>query len=205
MTTAVLFSLLCFTLKVSGFIIQTLDGDDWNIVNPQKLSAKVPGSVFIDLMEAGIIDDPYYGNNPNIYKSISNQSWTYTKQFTISAELLNKNIIQLVSEGLDTKADVFINNKLIYTNDNMWHRNYIEIKSLLNVGTNNITIKFYSKVKWALEEMSTCNISTDLVCNNPDCKNPAEHGFCAVSYIRTEQCSFGWDWVCFQFPVFCWL
>eukprot|EP01084_Bolivina_argentea_P232154 391338_1 len=76
----------------------------------------------------------------------------------------------------------------------MFHRNYIAIKSLLNVGLNNITIVFYSKVKWAEEEANSCNATTDEVCPY-QCKPWAQpYGWCNINFIRTTSLSFGWDW-----------
>eukprot|EP01084_Bolivina_argentea_P281129 480965_1 len=169
----------------------SLNGDDWKITNPSyNTKATVPGSIYIDLLNAGIINEPYYGNNPSKTQWIANHSWTYTKIFNLSDSFLNNNIIQLITEGLDTKSNIYLNNKLIFVNDNMFHRNLISIKPLLNIGIiNNITIVFVSKVKWALHEANSCNITQDQLCPT-DC----HHGFCDFNFIRTEPCSAGWDW-----------
>ena len=192
--------MLAFALSLhSLFIISTLsaedvklslDGNDWKITDPNyMISAKVPGSIYIDLLNANKIKDPFYGNNPNTEIWVANKSWTYTKQFNVSSQILNKNVVQLISQGLDTKADIYLNDKIIFKNDNMFHRNYIEIKSMLKEGLNNITIIFYSKVKWALEEAASCNTTTDGLCPY-DC----HHGFCDFNFIRTQPSSAGWDW-----------
>eukprot|EP01084_Bolivina_argentea_P281135 480971_1 len=195
MITMLLLPCLCIISIFSATDIKlSLDGDDWTITNPNyryQVSATIPGSIYIDLLNANKIPDPYYGNNSNTVIWIANQTWTYTKEFNITNSILNKNIVQLISEGIDTKADIYLNSQLIFKNDNMFHRNYIEIKSLLKQGMNNITIKLYSKVKWALNEAASCNITTDGLCPY-NC--PPYPSFCDFNFIRTQQSSAGWNW-----------
>ena len=182
----ILLSISVAIAAIYANIKYSLDGNDWKITNPYNCSATVPGSVFVDLMNSGLIQDPYYGNNPTTYQWISNFSWTYTKQFNLSQEILSKNIIQLIFEGLDTKADIYLNNELIFSNDNMFHRNYIEIKSLLIESMNNLTILFYSKVKWAIQESNSCVESEDSLCPNGCGEHDYVEMFCDFNYIRTE-------------------
>ena len=196
--------MLWFTVACSLFsalnaqtsdIIFTLDGDDWNVSNATNtIPATVPGSIYVDLMNANIIGDPYYGSNPDDYKWVAtNNTWTYTKQFTLSSDIMNMRVIQLISEGLDTLAKVEINGELIFTNDNMFQRNSIEIKKFLKVGSNKISIEFPSKVIWAQATANTCNVPQDGLCPY-QCPGSQQHGFCNVNFIRTEPCSFSWDW-----------
>ena len=77
----------------------------------------MPGSIYIDLLNANKISDPYYGNNPNTVIWVANQSWIYTNLFNITPDILSKyKIIQLISEGLDTKVDVYSNSKMMESN-----------------------------------------------------------------------------------------
>ena len=185
-------SLLCSEIYAqTSDIIFSLNGDDWKASNAtSSLPASVPGSIYVDLMNAGIIGDPYYGSNPDDYKWVAtNNTWTYTKSFSLSSDILNMRVVQLIAEGLDTLAMVHLNDVLIFTNDNMYQRNHVEIKKFLKSGTNSIKIVFPSKVQWALSESQSCNVAADGLCPY-HCPSSVQHGFCDVNFIRTEPCSF---------------
>jgi len=46
------------------------------------VAARVPGSVFTDLMRTGIIQDPYYRFNDVAYRHYCYLDWNYHKTFT---------------------------------------------------------------------------------------------------------------------------
>jgi hypothetical protein len=47
-----------------------------------KVSARVPGSIFTDLIRNDVLnEDPYYGQNDQNYKWVSHDNWTYYKTF----------------------------------------------------------------------------------------------------------------------------
>ena len=43
---------------------------------------KVPGSVYTDLMEAGVLGDPYFRFNDLEYRWVSHRGWVYSTQFS---------------------------------------------------------------------------------------------------------------------------
>lgn len=54
----------------------------------------------------------------------------------VSDELLSKARIVLICDGLDTVADVYINDNLVGQGDNMFVRYVYNIKDVLTVGIN---------------------------------------------------------------------
>ena len=58
--------------KVSGF-----DKDGKAI----SFDAKVPGTVHAAMMEAGLIEDLYFGDNAKKYQWIEYNHWTFEKEF----------------------------------------------------------------------------------------------------------------------------
>ena len=54
-----------------------------------------------------------------------------------------------MGHGVDTVSKIYINNLLIGTTDNMFIRYKFDVKSLLKVGKNNISIAFESAVTYA--------------------------------------------------------
>eukprot|EP01084_Bolivina_argentea_P123214 218359_1 len=176
-----------------------LNGNDWYIRTNSSFKndfqANVPGTIYTDLMRNNILNDTYYGWNPMNYQWVANQTWIYYKIFNITnTNILQNRVIQLTSDGIDTIAEIYINNILIFTCDNMYQRNWINIKSILKQYDNNITIIFPSKVKTALQLYETCNITTDGLCPPHLSRKNVEYGFDNFNYLRTEPVSFGWDW-----------
>lgn len=190
----ILYQLRCILASVIS-----LNGNDWFIISngssPDKyLKAEVPGTIYTDLMRNGILNDPYYGWNPMDYQWVGNQTWTYYKSFNITQDTLQNRVIQFVSDGIDTFAEVYINGILIYTSDNMYQQNWINIKPILKQYNNNVTINFLSKVKLAMQLFESCNVSTDVQCPPHLSRKSVEYGFDNFNYLRTEPVSFGWDW-----------
>jgi len=140
--------------------------------------AKVPGSVHMDLLRNELIEDPYYRDNETRLQWIGEKDWTYTSQFTVGSELMNKNNVTLDFKGLDTYAKVFLNDSLILKADNFFRDYQVECKALLNQGENHLRIEFESPVRINKERKNNAKIPL------PDdyvyCRKPAYH--------------FGWDW-----------
>ena len=47
-----------------------------------KVSAKVPGSIYTDLINNKVIGNPYYRFNDLLYRWVANDNWTYVKTFS---------------------------------------------------------------------------------------------------------------------------
>ena len=144
-------------------------------------NADVPGTIHTDLLNAGIIQQPYYADNELKLKWISQCDWTYTKKFDIPAGLTKADNLTIVFEGLDTIADVYLNNKLILKSQNMFTKYEIKISELLKPKSNILKIIFYSPVKSAEKlEKKYGKLQVELESSRV--------------YLRKAQYSFGWDW-----------
>eukprot|EP01084_Bolivina_argentea_P281130 480966_1 len=169
MSTLLVVFAFCGIALSSSDIKISLNGNDWQLTNGSSMTAipaSVPGEVYIPLMNAGILDNPYYGMQPMIDQWVAKCDWIYTKTINIdqSTKLLDYRVVQLIADGIDSKANISINGKLVFTNDNMFHRNVINIKSFLQYGSNKITIYLYNKVEWAQQEHGSCNAQQDGQC-----------------------------------------
>jgi len=82
--------------------------------------ATVPGCVHTNLMDNGLIQDPYYRDNEIKVQWIEKENWEYKKEFEVSETLMDKNHIELVCRGLDTYAKVFMNDEKIAETDNIF-------------------------------------------------------------------------------------
>ena len=84
------------------------------------LAAQVPGCVHTDLRRAEKIPDPFWGSNELQLEWIERADWTYRRSFEITAEMLQEQRIDLLCDGLDTLATVFVNGQKIAATENMF-------------------------------------------------------------------------------------
>ena len=144
--------------------------------------ASVPGSVYNDLLTAGLIPDPFYRDNEDEALKIMEHDFVYSRVFTVPADLLNCDAILLRCHGLDTLAAAEINGQPAGAADNMHRIWEFDAKPLLREGENEIRITFASPTKFIREayERKPLEGSSD-----------AMRGF---PYLRKAHCMFGWDW-----------
>src|SRR2546423_2457578 len=82
--------------------------------------AKVPGCVHTDLLANKLIDDPFYRDNEKKQQWIGKTDWEYRTTFNVTAQTLERENVELVFAGLDTYANVFLNEQLVLKADNMF-------------------------------------------------------------------------------------
>ena len=95
--------------------------------------AQVPGTVQTDLFANNQIPDPYYSDNEAENKWIENENWVYRKHFNWSKS--NNQHADLVFEGLDTYATVYLNDHRLFSSDNMFRSYKLNIDSLHDIQT----------------------------------------------------------------------
>ena len=83
-------------------------------------NATVPGTVHTDLLKNGIIEDPYYQLNEHDQQWIDKTDWEYKTTFVADEQLMDKSAIVIQFEGLDTYAEVYLNEKHILSVENMF-------------------------------------------------------------------------------------
>ncbi len=108
------------------------------------MNARVPGCVHTDLMKNGLIPDPFLRDNEKNLQWISDIGWEYEKTFIISDTLFRSRHLELVCKGLDTYANVYLNDSLIIVADNMFREWFADIQPLLKIGINHLRIQFPS-------------------------------------------------------------
>ncbi len=145
------------------------------------MSGNVPGTVHTDLMANEKIPDPFYRMNEEQVRWVDSQQWMYRREFDVDEDFLKEKRIELVAEGLDTYAEIRINNKPVASSADMFVEHRFNVKEFLRKGKNCIEIHFDSPVlrTKALEK---------------------KYGTLAAGhevhrvYARKAQYSFGWDW-----------
>ena len=112
-------------------------------------AATVPGDVHLDLLKNGLIEDPFYRTNAHDLRWIENADWEYRDSIRVSPQMLAEKNIDLVFEGLDTNAQVYLNDELILTANNMYREWRIDARPHLHIGENTLRVIFPSPVEEA--------------------------------------------------------
>ncbi|MBP0461603.1 glycoside hydrolase family 2 protein [Streptomyces bomunensis] len=149
---------------------------------PESVDATVPGCVHTDLLAAGIIPDPYVGDNEARLDWIGRGDWTYTTTFAAPPAARSAgHRTDLVFQGLDTVATVTLNGTELGRTANQ-HRSYrFPVDIHLRPGTNTLTVRFTSPYSYA-EELRERLGPLPGAYDEP------------YPFIRKMACNFGWDW-----------
>ncbi|MDN4030248.1 beta-mannosidase [Chryseobacterium gambrini] len=161
---------------------RNLSSEKWKFKNAKEnnwLTASVPGTVHLDLMNNKIIPDPYKDENEKKVQWIENEDWDYQTSFNISSKDLENQNIELIFNGLDTFSEIYLNGKLIESTDNMFRKWTIPVKQSLKKGENVLQVKFRSAV----------NVGKELAQKVPFIIPESPR-----SFVRKAQYQFGWDW-----------
>ncbi len=149
--------------------------------------AWIPGSVLSTLLNAGAIEDPYYRQNEYTARDLFWQDYIFERSFEVTQELLNQDVIQLVCYGIDTLADLYINDMHVIYMDNM-HRTWrIPIKEYLHEGSNSIRFYFKSTLRYIEEREALAPADKKITIE-------ASGAIAGNQYIRKAHSMFGWDW-----------
>ena len=60
------------------------------------IQASVPGSVYNDLINSNLLDDPFYRDNEFDALKISGNDYEYSRNFEISDEILQSDVVYLL-------------------------------------------------------------------------------------------------------------
>jgi beta-mannosidase len=148
--------------------------------------AKVPGEVHLDLLNNNLIDDPFFENNELKLQWVGASNWQYRSNFTLSAEQLQNEFIELDCRGVDTYAEVKVNGYVVLKTDNMFRSWQTNLKKHLKVGDNRIEILFQSPLTY-----------NDSIVKAYPYQLPSGSESVPLkvgSFTRKAAYHFGWDW-----------
>jgi beta-mannosidase len=153
-----------------------------NVAEKTFLPAKVPGSVYQDLLLNKKMEDPHWRDNEEGAFALLETDYEYETVFKVSAKLLASDRVLLRCEGLDTLAELYLNGKELGRADNMHRIWEYEVKQNLRKEENTLRIVFRSPVKFVGEAYKKTR--TD----------GSEHCLDGFPQLRKAHCMFGWDW-----------
>jgi len=185
----------CASKSTDNSFQQMEISDNWQFKQTDKndwLAAKVPGTVHTDLMDNKLIEDPYYRLNEKSIQWIDKKDWEYKTTFDLSPQTFEKQVIELNFKGLDTYADVYLNDSLILQADNMFREWTVECKRFMKVGENHLHIVLHSPTNKGLELLKAHGYGLPAI--NDQSEN-GEMGTNRVSvFTRKAGYHYGWDW-----------
>ena len=162
----------------TGWQFREVGKDDWH-------DASVPGCVHTDLLANKLIDDPFYRDNEKKQQWIDKKDWEYRTNFKVTAQTLASENVELVFEGLDTYAQVYLNEQLVLSADNMFRTWRVAAKQALKAGDNTLRIVFRSPVNEILPVMKKLNYQLPA---------PNDQGEKTSPFTRKAPYHYGWDW-----------
>ena len=141
-----------------------------------KFGGTVPGCVHTDLFKENIIDyDIFYRDNADKCQWIENRSFDYERSFTVDDPSQKA---ELVFEGLDTYAEIYLNGEHLASTDDMFIEHRFDVSALLKKGENTLKVNFRSPVKEVEGRRALPGAFTT-----------------ERLHSRRIQCTYGWDWV----------
>ncbi len=145
------------------------------------LPATVPGDVHLDLLSNKKIPDPFYRDNEAKLQWIENADWEYRTTVPVPQGFIQRKKIDLVFDGLDTCARVYLNGTLILTSDNMFRTYRVPVKENVKAGPNQLLVIFPSPIRCAAKIAAEDKW-------RPDTHTQERW------YIRKAAYEYGWDW-----------
>jgi len=158
---------------------------DWqlrSVGESEWITVSIPGEVHVALMQAGKIPNPFEADNEHRVQWVAQRDWVFKGNIRVPGELLEEDRVWLCLDGLDTLAEVSVNDSILGETDNAFRTYSWEVKELLKPGNNVILVNFKSPVNFVSEKQKKQPLLS------PDQSIPGG------PHLRKAPCQWGWDW-----------
>lgn len=153
---------------------------EWRMTgNGYDCTGTVPGSLYSFLLNAGLMEDPYYRENEFPALALTHHDYTFEKRFSFTPDGYPHS---LRFEGLDTFCDIELNGHFVAHTEDMHITYEFDVTDLLIAGENVLRVtcrEIHTYIKKKHAEMALFTPIQSLA------------GF---GYIRKSHCMLGWDW-----------
>ncbi len=177
----------CFEIKAQ---IIDLSLSQWQFRKAnegQWLPATVPGTVHTDLLANKKIEEPYYRTNEKDLQWIEAADWEYKTTLVVDEKIVKEEKVELVFEGLDTYADVYLNDHKVITANNMFLLWKADVKKWMHTGHNQLRIYFHSPINKVMPQYDSLGYTVPVSNNDQADKRVSV-------YSRKAGYHYGWDW-----------
>lgn len=148
------------------------------------IPATVPGEVHLDLLKAGIIENPNYGINAFKARFVEELVWYYRRTFDLPCDFQGEEIF-LCFERLDLNAIVYLNGEEIARHSNVFFPLRVKIDKPLKKTGNELIVRI---------ESGLFGVCDKPVINEPTATNDIGVLLNKRMWMRKPQYETEWDW-----------
>lgn len=165
------------------------------------LSAAVPGEIHLDLIKAGRMPEPTVGTNMPECRWPETMSWWYRTTFDLGADFLNHERQQLIFDGLDLYAQVFVNGQLAGEAADAFVPAVLDVRRYLRAGRNELVVRLTAGSELSPDDSPPGQGQKPHKPVFGAIPNPARAGdpyghrnWYGRKWLRKPQAEYGWDW-----------
>ncbi|TQK02557.1 beta-mannosidase [Herbaspirillum sp. SJZ107] len=155
-------------------------------------TATVPGTVHTDLLAHKLIPDPYAGAPEAGLQWIGLADWEYRTVFDAPQAAIGSARSDLVFEGLDTFAEVWLNGARVLDANNAFRTWRVPVQGKLRAKGNELRIVFRSPIAKLLPQVR--GMPVKLAGNYPSPYGDEPVDAMTGNFVRKPGYHFGWDW-----------
>lgn len=161
-----------------------------------KTEIALPGDVHTALLSAGLIPDPYFGENEKVVMWVNETPWTMERRFSATADDID-GYLTLTLENVDCIATVFLNGEAIAQTQNQFVRYDIDVTGKVRAGTNALRLEFAVTRDVAKARADAHPFPI------PFTNNYTSNGLPGIpmNFVRKAACHAGWDWGICLMPI----
>ena len=159
-----------------------IEGKDSSLLPGGRIEAKVPGTVYSTLLSQELIPDPFYRDNELKVLPLMDNDFIYSTVFSAEKALFECDEVILRFDGIDTLADIYLNEEFLGSAYNMHRIWEFDVLSHIRNGANELKVVLHSPTKYIKEENEKVYTGGSHECME---------GF---PHLRKAHCMFGWDW-----------
>jgi len=154
----------------------------WEGMPCEEIPGAIPGSVYSFLQDAGHMEDPYYRDNELKALPLMERDYVFTKAFDAPESIMESRRQVLRFDGIDTVADIYLNDVLLGHADNMHCTWEYEVAGILRLHDNLLRVHLSSPTKYIQKKDAQHHLGGSY---------ESMRGF---PHLRKAHFMFGWDW-----------
>ena len=168
---------------VDGWVVRATSGPVPARLDHVEVAATVPGTVHTDLLDAGLIPDPYVDEGERELAWMRRASWRYSTRVRLEPPGPDERV-DLVFAGIDTVATVELGGEVVARTANMHRSHRVDVRAAAAVAAGDplpLTVDLSSALEHAEAEQDRIGF------------RPGAYPQ-PFNMVRKMACSFGWDW-----------
>ncbi|GAB3352767.1 beta-mannosidase [Lysobacter tyrosinilyticus] len=155
-------------------------------------AATVPGTVHTDLLANKLIVDPYVGAPESGLQWIGLGDWEYQRHFDADEQTLRNPRTDLVFDGLDTFAEIWLNGERLLSANNAFRTWRVPVQGRLRAHGNTLRVVFRSPISTLLPKVQA--MPHRIAGNYPSPYGDEPKDVLTANFARKPGYHYGWDW-----------